>query len=270
MAFTSDTITLANGREQVIHRAGAGAPVLWLHGLFGFDEDDPLVAALTESHEVIAPVCPGFADTAELVDLMDVHDLAQLYDDILVALGIGRAAVVGHSFGAMIGAELAARRQDAVAGLVLLSPLGLWDDERPVADLFALPYPDMPSLLYADPSRASGGADTSSLDGDVERLVTLAQALTSVAKFLWPIPDRRLRTRLYRVVAPTLVVFGADDAWVPASYADDFVAGLPHGRAEIVAGAGHMLHLERPEETIPLVTGFLEEHAVARLDAASS
>ena len=270
MGFTSRTIMLANGREQVIHRAGAGTPVLWLHGLFGFDEDDPLVAALAESHDVIAPVCPGFADTAELVDLMDVHDLAQLYDDILVALGIGRAAVVGHSFGAMIGAELAARRQDAVACLVLLSPLGLWNDERPVADLFALPYPDMPSLLYADPSRASGGADTSSLDGDVERLVTLAQALTSVAKFLWPIPDRRLRTRLYRVVAPTLVVFGADDAWVPASYADDFVAGLPHGRAEVVAGAGHMLHLERPEETIPLVTGFLEEHAVARLDAASS
>jgi pimeloyl-ACP methyl ester carboxylesterase len=270
MTFASDTITLGNGREQVIHRAGAGAPVLWLHGLFGFDEADPLVQALAESHDVIAPVCPGFADTAELVDLMDVHDLAQLYDDVLVALDIHALAVVGHSFGAMIGAELAARRQDAVAGLVLLSPLGLWDDERPVADLFALPYPDMPDLLYADPGKARGGADTSSMDGDVERLVTLAQALTSVAKFLWPIPDRRLRTRLYRVVAPTLVVFGEKDAWVPASYADDFVAGVAAGRSAIVPGAGHMLHLERPDETIPLVTGFLEEHAAARLDAASS
>jgi pimeloyl-ACP methyl ester carboxylesterase len=270
MAFMSDTITLASGREQVIHRAGAGAPVLWLHGLFGFDEDDPLVQALAEGRELIAPVCPGFADTAELVDLMDVHDLAQLYDDILVALGLDSVAVVGHSFGAMIGAELAARRQDAVAGLVLLSPLGLWDDERPVADLFGLPYPDMPSLLYADPAAVRGGADTRSLDGDVERLVTLAQALTSVAKFLWPIPDRRLRTRLYRVVAPALVVFGEADAWVPASYANDFVAGLPSGRSAVVPGAGHMLHLERPEETIPLVTGFLEEHAAARLDAASS
>lgn len=269
MAFTSETIELASGREQVVHRAGAGAPVLWLHSLFGFDEDDPLVAALAESHEVIAPLCPGFADTAELVDLMDVHDLAQVYDDVLVALGVPRAAVVGHSFGAMIGAELAARRQDAVTSLVLLSPLGLWDDERPVADLFALPYPDMPSLLYADPSRARGGADTSSLDGDVERLVTLAQALTSIAKFLWPIPDRRLRTRLYRVVAPTLVVFGEEDAWVPASYADDFAGGVANGRSAIVPGAGHMLHLERPDETVPLVTGFLEEHATARTDRAS-
>ncbi|HET8672897.1 MAG TPA: alpha/beta fold hydrolase [Thermoleophilaceae bacterium] len=270
MTFTTATNTLASGREQVIHRAGTGSSLLWLHGLFGFDEDDPLVQALTERHDVIAPVCPGFADTTELVDLMDVHDLAQLYDDILVALGLSSVTVVGHSFGAMIGAELAARRQDAVASLVLLSPLGLWDDERPVADLFALPYPDMPSLLYADPSRASGGADTSTLDGDVERLVTLAQALTSVAKFLWPIPDRRLRTRLYRVAAPTLVVFGEKDAWVPASYADDFVAGLPDARSEIVPEAGHMLHLERPEETIPLVTGFVQEHAAARLDAASS
>jgi pimeloyl-ACP methyl ester carboxylesterase len=270
MAFTSDTIILASGREQVIRRAGAGAPVLWLHGLFGFDEEDPLVQALVESHDVIAPVCPGFADTDELVDLMDVHDLAQLYDDILVALELPSLAVVGHSFGAMIGAELAARSQDAVAGLVLLSPLGLWDDERPVADLFALPYPDMPSLLYADPTKARRGADTSTLDGDVERLVTLAQALTSVGKFLWPIPDRRLRTRLYRVVAPTLVIFGEQDAWVPASYAGDFVDGLPSADSAIVPGAGHMLHLERPEETIPLVTAFLEQHPAARLDAASS
>ena len=150
-----------------------------------------------------------------------------------------------------------------MSSLVLLSPLGLWDDDYPVADLFALPYAQMPSLLYADPSNVSGGADTSSLDGDVERLVTLAQALTSVAKFLWPIPDRRLSSRLYRVVAPTLVVFGELDAFVPPRYADDFVAALPDARSEIVPGAGHMLHLERPEDTIPPVTRFLEQHTAA-------
>jgi pimeloyl-ACP methyl ester carboxylesterase len=261
--FATDTIALASGREQVIHRAGEGPPLLWLHGLFGFDEADPLLRELAAGHDVIAPISPGFADTSELVDLMDVHDLAQHYDDILVALGLTSVAVAGHSFGAMVGAELATRRQDAVASLVLLSPLGLWNDDHPVADLFALPYAQMPSLLYADPSKVSGGADTTSLDGDVERLVTLAQALTSVAKFLWPIPDRRLRSRLYRVVAPTLVVVGELDAFVPARYADDFVAGLPDARSEIVPGAGHMLHLERPEDTIPPVMRFLEQHAAA-------
>jgi pimeloyl-ACP methyl ester carboxylesterase len=103
----------------------------------------------------------------------------------------------------------------------------------------------------------------------VEKLVTLAQALTSVAKFLWPIPDRRLRTRLYRIVAPTLVVFGEEDAFVPPRYAGEFLAGLPAGTGATVAGAGHMLHLEQPDDTIRIVSEFLEQHAPA-LDAASS
>jgi pimeloyl-ACP methyl ester carboxylesterase len=128
----------------------------------------------------------------------------------------------------------------------------------------------MPALLYLDPTKASGEADTTTLDGNVEKLVTLAQALTSVAKFLWPIPDRRLRTRLYRIVAPTLVVFGEEDAFVPPRYADDFMAGLPDGSSATVPGAGHMLHLEQPDEAIRVVTEFLEQHAPAQMDAASS
>ncbi len=268
--FTEETLTLASGREQVVHRGGAGEPLLWLHGLFGFDESDPLVQALAATHEVIAPVAPGFADVAELVDLTDVNDLARHYDDIVRALDVAPATVVGHSFGAMIGAELAALRAEAASRLVLISPIGLWRDEEPVADLFALPYPAMPSLLYVDPSAAHGSTgEATSTEGDVERLVTLAQALTSVAKFLWPIPDRRLRSRLYRITTPALVVFGEEDAWVPASYADDFVAGMPSARKAIVPGAGHMAQLERPEEVVRIVLDFLGIEVPAGADAAS-
>jgi pimeloyl-ACP methyl ester carboxylesterase len=260
-AFSEETITLASGRPQVVHRGGDGPSLLWLHSLFGFDPTDPLLEELAKHYSIVAPVSPGFADTGELKELMDVHDLAQLYDDILVALDLSEVTVVGHSFGAMIGAELAARHPDAVAKLALLSPLGLWSDDRPVEDLFAVPYPQMPALLYVDPSHASGDADTSTLDGDVERLVTLAQAMTSVAKFLWPIPDRRLRTRLYRVSMATLVVWGADDAVVPSSYADDFVAALPDARSEIVSQAGHMVHIEQPEGAVASVMSFLGDGA---------
>lgn len=267
--FSAETITLASGREQVLHRGGGGPPLLWLHGLFGFDETDPLVEALAPHHEVIAPVAPGFADVSELVDLADVHDLARHYDDILRALELPALPVVGHSFGAMIAAELAALRPEAASRLVLISPIGLWDDEHPVEDLFALPYPDMPSILYADPSARHGrAAETTSVDGDVERLVTLAQALTSVAKFLWPIPDRGLRNRLYRITTPALVVFGAQDGFIPARYADDFVAGLPDARSVIVSGAGHMTQVERPEQVIRAVLDFLAVEVAREVDAA--
>jgi pimeloyl-ACP methyl ester carboxylesterase len=263
--FNQETIALASGRDQLIHTAGDGPPLLWLHGLFGFDDSDPLVRALAGSHRVIAPVAPGVADVSELVDIADVHELAQHYDDILVALGLDTVTVAGHSFGAMIGAELAARRPQAVSRLVLLSPLGLWDDERPVEDVFAVPYPQMPEVLYADPARAAGSTD---VEGNVERLVALAQAMTTVAKFLWPIPDRRLRTRLYRITPRTLVVFGEQDAFVPPSYADDFVAGLPDARSAIVPGAGHMLQVEQPDEVIRVVTEFLAAEVPAGASVA--
>lgn len=267
--FRAEDITLASGRTQTVHRAGQGPPLVWLHGLFGFDPADPLVQALAERHELIAPTSPGFEDVGELSDLDDVHDLAQHYDDILLALDLDRVPLVGHSFGAMVAAELAARRPQAVERLVLLAPLGLWNDEHPVGDLFALPYPDMPGLLYADPSRARGaGADTD-VEGDVERLVTLAQAMTTVAKFLWPIPDRRLRSRLYRITPPALVLFGERDAFVPASYADEFVEGMPAATSAIVPGAGHMLQHERPGEVIAAVTEFLGAGVPARAHASS-
>ena len=39
-------------------------------------------------------------------------------------------------------------------------------------------------------------------------------------KFVWPIPEKGLRTRLHRVTAPTLIVWGADDALIPVGYAN--------------------------------------------------
>jgi pimeloyl-ACP methyl ester carboxylesterase len=87
--------------------------------------------------------------------------------------------------------------------------------------------------------------------------VAVAQAMTTVAKFLWPIPDSGLRRRLYRIAAPTLVLFGESDAVVPPSYGADFAAAIPNATSETVAGAGHLLTSDRPDEVIDRVVGFL-------------
>src|SRR5712691_13421429 len=106
--MSSETIDLSGGRKQLVYRAGDGPPLVWLHSLYGVEADAPLIEALAQSHTVLAPLAPGFADLAELDDLRDIHDLALHYDDILDALDLEQAVVVGHSFGAMIAAELAA------------------------------------------------------------------------------------------------------------------------------------------------------------------
>jgi pimeloyl-ACP methyl ester carboxylesterase len=247
--------------NQVVYRSGDGPPLVWLHSLYGAEADTPIIEALARDFSVYAPLTPGFADLAELDSIRDIHDLALHYDDMLEALELESAVVAGHSLGAMIAAELAAHVPRRVSRLVLASPLGLWNDAYPVADLFSVPAAEMPTLLYADRSptpSGSGGAP------DVESIVALARGMATVARFLWPIPDRGLSRRIHRITAPTLVVHGALDRFVPPQYADEFVARLPRASREIVPGAGHMLFVEAFDPTLHAVNRFLsrvEAHA---------
>ncbi len=258
ITLTEQRLTLASGRTQTVHRGGDGPPLLWLHSLYGFEADDPVLADLATRYTVLAPAAPGMTDLAELDDIDDVHDLALHYDDLLDAAGLDRVDVVGHSFGAMIGAELAAHSPRRVSRLALLSPVGLWSDDEPVTDVFAVPYTDVAEVLFADPGRANLRAqETETGERDIEAVVALAQAMTTVAKFLWPVPDRGLAKRLYRIAAPSLVVFGEKDAFVPPAYGERFAGLLPQGRAEVVSDAGHMIQREQPEDVAGLLRAFL-------------
>ena len=255
-------LDLRSGRRQVVYRAGergARPPLVWLHSLYGVEPDAPVVEALAERHTVYAPLAPGFSDLEELQDIRDIHDLALHYDDVCEALDLEGAVVAGHSFGAMIAAELAAHAPARVSRLVLASPLGLWNDAYPVADLFGVPAAEVPTLLYADPSRAPGSAEKP----DLEAIMALTRGMTTVARFLWPIPDRGLSRRLYRITAPTLIIHGALDRFVPVAYAAEFAQRLPQATARIIPSAGHMLLAEAFEETVHSMAEFLSQNVEA-------
>jgi pimeloyl-ACP methyl ester carboxylesterase len=252
--LTSSALDLGGGRRQVVYRAGEGPPLVWLHSLYGVEADAPLIEALAQRNTVLAPLAPGFADLAELDDLHDIHDLALHYDDVFDALNLTNVPVAGHSFGAMIGAEVAAHAPYRVSRLILLSPLGLWNDRYPVADMFAIPSIEVPNLLYADPTRAPGGGP----QPDIDATIALVRGMTTVARFLWPIPDRGLARRLRRIKATTLIVHGGADRFVPVLYADDFVALLPDARKHIISGAGHMLTVEAFDQVVDLIMSEVE------------
>jgi pimeloyl-ACP methyl ester carboxylesterase len=255
------TLELWSNSNQVVYQTGSGPPLVWLHSLYGVEADTPIIEALAQDFSVYAPLMPGYADLAELDSIRDIHDLALHYDDLLEALGLESAVLAGHSLGAMIAAEVAAHVPKRVSRLVLASPLGLWNDAYPVMDLFSVPAAEMPTLLYADPSRAPGN---SAAAPDVEAIVALARGMATVARFLWPIPDRGLSRRLHRVQAPSLVIHGALDRFVPLEYADEFVARLPTASRQIIPGVGHMLFSEAFEASFSAIDQYLsrvEAHA---------
>jgi pimeloyl-ACP methyl ester carboxylesterase len=260
--MNEETVSLASGRRWQVYSGGAGAPLLWLHGLRGVDPSDPLLAALQTRYRVTAPVAPGFNDLDELARIDNIHELALDYDDLIQTLGLKDFLLIGHSFGAMIAADIAAHFPHRVARLVLLAPFGLWNDAYPVADIFAMPYAQIDDSLWHDEAARERFARKLVADADAkvvaEQTIKLAQSLTAVTKFVWPIPDRGLRRRLPRVACPTLVLFGAEDRVVSQRYADDFKAGLRGGETAVVTGAGHMLQYERPQQVMDRIERFLQ------------
>lgn len=252
-----------------IYEQGDGPPVLFLHSGSGITPSDPLAAALAASRRVIAPRHPGFVDPEELSELRDVHDLALYHDELLDRLDVGSIDVVGHSFGGMVAAELAAHYPARVSKLVLAAPLGLWNEDYPTADFFtAFPF-GMAELLWHDSSAPKAAAAMAAMaQGDDEEesrsddpltalMLRVLPGLVTLGKYIWPLPDKGLARRLRRIKAPTLVVWGEKDKLAPARYADDFVAKIPDARAEFIPDAGHMAPYEHTEEFVRLVDGFL-------------
>ena len=159
--------------------------------------------------------------------------------------------VVGHSMGGMIAAEMAAIARTEVEQLGLLAPAGLWLDDHPIADIFAmLPY-ELPGLLFHD---AEAGERLMAPGGDMDDpkflkqfLVTNARRLGMAGKILFPIPDRGLAQRLYRIRARTLIVWGEDDRLIPPAYGEAFRRAIAGAKLVTIQAAGHMVTDEQAE-----------------------
>jgi pimeloyl-ACP methyl ester carboxylesterase len=173
------------------------------------------------------------------------------------ALQLDRPYVVGESMGGWIAAEMAALRPDKIGRLALVAPLGLWRDEAPIADMFGVMAHEMVPFLFRDLNcpAAQTMLGLSSLISDkddrsqeqIEMLIGRARGARTAAKFLFPIPENGLERRLWRISAPTLIVWGADDRFAAPSYADIFAQRIRGAHLEKIPSVGHLIALERPD-----------------------
>ena len=255
-------LSLQEGKfnTPVLH-AGKGDPLLYLHGSVGQKGWAPFLDRLSEHFSVYAPLHPGYGEAPGLEHVDDVLGLTLYYLDLLEALGLESANVVGHSLGGMVAAEMAALCRHCVKKLVLVSAVGLWRDDTPTTDFLAMTPQELDLALWADPnSDAAKEAAAQPDDQKAQRVLALdrIQDLTAAGKFMWPIPDKGLRKRLYRIKSPTLVLWGEQDKLIPPAYADEFSRHIPNSHAEVLPGWGHLPMIEQPEEFARLVVNFLK------------
>jgi pimeloyl-ACP methyl ester carboxylesterase len=183
------------------------------------------------------------------------------YNDFLDALGIESAHVVGHSMGGMLGAELAVWSPHRVRKLVLANAAGLWLDEQPVADFFAMTPEQLAVALWHDPSSDVAKAMMAvpqDEQAQLEAFLLRSQHLATAGKFLWPIPDRGLKKRIHRIKAPTLLLWGQSDGLVPPIYAQEFHRHIPGAHIAMMQRCGHMPMYEDPAGFVKTVAAFLK------------
>ena len=242
-------------------QGGSGDPLLFLHGSGGVREG-PYLNMLAEQFTVYAPSHPGFGGSDGLEHIDDIIDLALFYHDVMDELGLESAHILGHSLGGMLGAELAALCSHRVNRLVLTNPVGLWRDEEPVIDFFALtPTEYLDHMLHdvESPAAKEAFAKPGSREDVMEAMYQRLQSFSAAGKFLWPIPDKGLKRRIHRIKAPTLIIWGESDRLVPPSYAEDFQSKIPDSRVAILSECAHVPMIEKPEEFVSLVTDFLND-----------
>lgn len=262
MATEPRTETVWQGRVPVrVHTKGEGPALVFFDGPWGLTWG-PFLDALAGRFTVCAPehpgTTPGQPDTIHQID--NLWDLVLVYDELLDRLEIGEAALVGHSFGAMVACEVAAHRPARARHLVLIDPIGLWRDDAPVTNWMLLPQQELAGHVFKDPKSAPAQALFSIPDDPEDGALAktrLTWAMGSTGKFIWPIPDKGLKKRIHRIDAPALLIWGDEDRLVPRVYADEFARRLPKTKLEVVKDAGHAPHLEQPDAVARLTLSFL-------------
>jgi pimeloyl-ACP methyl ester carboxylesterase len=249
----NDKVTFA------VKAAGQGDPVVYLHGAGGLNWDS-FLDALSEKRTVYAPYMPGTGNSSGIENIGGLWDLSLSYYDLFDKLGFESVDVVGHSLGGMIAAELAATDQSRVKRLVLIAPAGLWRDDVPIPDMFAMLPAELGALVIADPEGAVAKAMATrpeGIDALMEMTIARIQIMQAAAKFLWPIPDKGLKNRTYRIKAPTLIIWGKQDRLIAPIYAEDFHRQIAGSEVVLVDGASHMVPVEQTAKVIEAVEGFL-------------
>ncbi|HKV37571.1 MAG TPA: alpha/beta hydrolase [Blastocatellia bacterium] len=248
------------GHKVQIMEGGEGEPLLYLHSALGENLWLPFHTKLAEKFRVIAPAHPGFAQSEGLEDIDNMEDIVFHYLDLMDHLGLNSVNIAGVSLGGWIAVELATRYPDRVKKLVIAAAAGLWLDDHPMTDLFALlRYPArLRPVLFHDPKSFLAGLIIS--DNPIEQqMIESYKAMAATAKLAWNPPGHnpKLAGRLHRVKSPTLIVWGDDDKLIPAEYAEAYQKGIKDSRVEILKDCGHLLMFECEDAFVKAVSGFL-------------
>ncbi len=260
-------IGVSNRKVQVLE-TGTGAPLLYLHGFADVHSVKetwlPFHEQLAERARVIAPAHPGCAETDENKDIDTIDDVVFHYLELFDVLKLTQFDLVGSCVGGWIAAEIAARHPEKIRKLVLIGATGLFVEGALIGDVFMMAQPEYGSsyaslreMLFSSTDQPNALEMFPDGKGELEDEVRRYQMLRFGSRIGFKPPyfyNRSLKNRLHRISCPALVVWGAKDGFVPRSHGETYAKLIPGAEElKVISGAGHSVHVEKPDEIAKLV-----------------
>jgi pimeloyl-ACP methyl ester carboxylesterase len=248
------TTVEVNGHPCRVWTKGTGPKVGFLAGLGGLPRWIPFLDRMAETRTVVAPSLPGYPGATGHTEL-DTHlDWVLAVRQLLDKAGLAGADLVAASVGGAFAAEMAAIFPGRVGKLALIAPFGLFDEKDPAADPWAQRKDVLPGLMCAEAATWNELVAPPEGANSVEWPIEMTRASEAAARAFWPLGNTRLEKRLGLIEAPTLILWGDQDAILPPRYADTFARSIKGpARVETIAKAGHLAYLDQPDNVAQAV-----------------
>lgn len=248
-----------------------------LHGIAGTSATwDAVMPLLAQDHDVLAPDLLGHGASAKPDGDYSLGAYANALRDLLEALGLRRATLVGHSLGGGIAMQFAYQFLERCERLVLVDSGGLGREVHPLLRAAALPGAEL-VLPWLSTTTSRGvealirgmsrlgikaGPD---LDETWRSFVSLGdpaarRAFLHTVRGVMDLAGQRLSAneRLYLTAGlPTLIVWGEKDPLLPVRHAREAHERIPGSRLEIFQNAGHFPHRDDPGRFAEVLGDFI-------------
>lgn len=268
-----------HSHRAMYRKAGEGPPVVLIHGMINSSRHWRKVAlALADRYTVIAPDLIGHGGSATPRGDYSLGAHAASIRDLLTAIGIEQATIVGHSLGGGVAMQFFYQFPQRTERMVLVSSGGLGKEVSLPLRGAAMPGSDL--LLAIAVNRAVvGGLDLTGrmLSASGRQLGTYLQAIARALRPLTRAGQRRAfretlkavidvrgqkvsaNDRLYLLQGvPTMIVWGDRDGTIPPEHGRRAHAAISGSRFEQIPGVAHFPNLEAPEMLADLLRDFLD------------
>ncbi len=251
--------TTVFGRKICYYDVGSGPTLVLVHGLGGdADQWAFCFQALSASHRVVALELLGFGRSDKPMITYRIAGFVEVLEGFLQALGIERASLLGHSLGGWIVATFALQFPSKVDRLILNDACGIDSGAiMPPVDLNISTHAHMREMLdsmFYDKSLVTNELVDLAYCLHLER--NDGPTIRSVLETFF-CPDEKLDHNISGLNAPTLLLWGEQDALTPPSLARNLQRLIRGSRLEVIPECGHFPALEKPAEFTQRVLEFL-------------